>query len=203
MVEGGSLETVVPQGTVGSNPTSSARQVTGQAICPACFRLGAKTTERGNAKSHQAYIATSRKRIRGHWRGSIPETEPLVFTARSMASAALGATARHILQAKSTAISTPALKAAIPIRTGITDLPFSNIVSRGPARLKPQRLEPWLRPFSKGPIRVERKVEVESTLTSYRVAALLRTSAPIHYLPAAAFSPTILPYTMHMRKKGP
>ena len=33
------LKTVVPQGTVGSNPTSSARYVTGQAICLACFRL--------------------------------------------------------------------------------------------------------------------------------------------------------------------
>ena len=33
------LKTVVPQGTVGSNPTSSARYVTGRAICLACFRL--------------------------------------------------------------------------------------------------------------------------------------------------------------------
>ena len=33
------LKTVVPQGTVGSNPTSSARYITGRAICLACFRL--------------------------------------------------------------------------------------------------------------------------------------------------------------------
>ena len=92
------LKTVVPQGTVGSNPTSSARYVTGQAICLACFRLKGRrpSMERGN---HTRRISPlQRKRIRGHWRGKAfgNRRAPSHLPRALWRARPLGATARHV-----------------------------------------------------------------------------------------------------------
>ena len=102
------LKTVVPQGTVGSNPTSSARYVTGQAICLACFRL------KGRRPSMEREITPG---VYRHFKGNEYEVigiakhseqkSPWSFTARSMASAASGRDRSTCSQAKSIAISTP------------------------------------------------------------------------------------------------
>ena len=101
------LKTVVPQGTVGSNPTSSARYVTGQAICLACFRLKGRRPSMEREITPGAYRHFKETNTRSlAWQSIRKPKSPWSFTARSMASAASGRDRSTCSQAKSTAIST-------------------------------------------------------------------------------------------------